>query len=195
MSDLCAEVKEGIMLRMAVTYWSEPVDTLVSRPSKPHQSRWVEKGPKPSVLAHSVFRLIDQLAFPDTVGFYRLSLHDVVHPRAANNAGEDVAKSVGYIEQANDQGAELVRRSLEGESDGDVQNVQDAECDGGVIDREEDSGVAEVCKDLERVDEEHSKYDNVLLGLFLNRLAGRRTTQSWPDLRTDLSTRFGGCFN
>ena len=60
--------------------------------------------------------------------------HDHVCPAAAEEAGEEVADGVGNVAQADYDDAEIVGGAREGVLEGDVEEIQGAESDGGVVD-------------------------------------------------------------
>ncbi len=133
----------------------EPEDATVGRPTVPDQSCRVEKGGYPGVFAHAVFRSVHQ--FPLVVVASRLlgfARHDGVGPLPAEEGGEDVADAVGDVGQADDGGGEAVGSLGEGGLQGDVEEVEGAEGDGGVVDCQEDGGEAQVEDYAEGVDEE-----------------------------------------
>lgn len=135
------------------TYRHGPYDALVCGPAVPDQSGGIEEGGDPGVFAHAVFGAVDELAgVVVAVGAPGFAGHDGVGPSAAEEGGEDVADGAGDVGQADLDGAEIVGWFGEGGFQADVQEVEGAEGDGGVVDCDGDGGEAEVEDDLERVD-------------------------------------------
>lgn len=63
-----------------------------------------------------------------------LAVHDAVDPAPAEEGGEEVPEGIGDVQQADDEGGVVVWRGGEGGLDGDVEDVETAEGDAGVVD-------------------------------------------------------------
>lgn len=158
-----------------------PGDALVGRPAVPHERGRVEEGGDPGVLAHAVFGPVHQFALVVVAaGALGFAGHDPVGPFAAEEGGGDVADGVGDVGQADEGGGEAVGRLGEGGYEGDVEEVQGAEGDAGVVDGDEDGGEAEVEDDFQGVDEDAFGGLDGVCGSALNALAGGGAAQVQP---------------
>lgn len=88
------------------------------------------------------------------VRFLGLARHDFVDPAAAEDGSEEIAQGAGDIQEAEDEGREVVRGLGEGGLQGDVEEVQGAEGDAGVVDGEGDRREAHPGENDERVNED-----------------------------------------
>ena len=113
----------------------EPEDALFGRPPVPDERGRVQEGGDPGVLAHPVFGYVHQVALfvlpVCTLGF---SGHDPVRPLAAEEGSEDVADGVGDVTQADEGFGEIVGRIGEGGLKGDIEEIERAERNTGVVD-------------------------------------------------------------
>lgn len=167
-----------ILISIGGTYRYWPYYALFRSPAIPDQSCWVEEGGDPGVFAHAVFGAVDELALV-VVALCSLGFpsHDYIRPPTPEKTRKDVTDGVGYVGQADLNGAEIVRWFGEGGFQADVQQIQRAESDGGVVDCDGDGRKAEVKDDLERVEKSALEPLNGSLGFLVDDLPRSRPFQ------------------
>lgn len=167
----------------------QPEDPVLRRPAVPEQRGGHEERGGPDVLAQAVFGVEDELAGGgDAAGAAGAASHYVVDPFAAEEGGEQVAYAIEHVEEADcqglvrlgregrgrtDDGAEVVWGAREGLLDADVEEVEAAECNGGVVDAERDGREAQVGDEGEGVDEDAAGDAGEFAGLERDALRGR----------------------
>src|SRR5712664_876988 len=91
------------------SYRNQPVNPTLGCPPIPDQGGRIEKSAKPRILPHPVFGTVNELAlFIVPIGLLGLALHDVVHPSAPEQAGEDVSERTGKVQQTDYEGGVAV---------------------------------------------------------------------------------------
>ena len=112
----------------------EPENSLFGRPAVPDEGGGVEERGDPGVLPHSVLGSVHQFAlFVVTACTLGLSGHDPIRPSATEEGSEDIADGVGNVCYADENGGEVVGRLREGRLERNVEEIQRAESDAGVV--------------------------------------------------------------
>ena len=161
-----------------MTYRHYPIDSSLSRPPIPDQGCWVDEGTQPCILPHPIFWAVNRLAvLTDAICSNGFSLHDVVHPCASKDASQNISERVGNVKETKNDCLKIVWMPCECILNADIQDVERAECDCSIVHREYNGGIAEIHDNFERVEEDHSRSSNPILGPFLDAFSGRCATQ------------------
>jgi hypothetical protein len=113
---------------------NDPYHAFLSSPSIPDQRARPEDRCYPRILLHPVFGPENQLALrvvPACLACF--AVHDIVDPAAAEYTSQEISGAVGDIQQTDDESGEAVRLRGECGLHGDVEYVQCAKRDAGVV--------------------------------------------------------------
>ena len=117
------------------THGDDPENAFFGRPAVPDQSGRIQECGHPGIFSHAVFGTVDQLAVLVVAACAGgLAGHYGISPFAAEETRAEVADGVWDVGQADDDGGEVVRGFGKGALEADVEDVEGAEGDAGVVD-------------------------------------------------------------